>query len=199
VSIAGLPSSPASNSTFPTTVLKQLADRTGMSEDSTLDNPVSTYSVDIGPFSQAQARVRSDVKAARPSASVSGAAATFFQAISQVSSTQADSLTTPGRFHPLDPPATENVARVLVGTAPRTRRRLEAPGIEEGAYRLAKDEPLVAMLTAASIRSAIATGPEAGAPCGGSGIGSIPMRMGKTRGASSRGLESRRAASVTAG
>ena len=36
--------------------------------------------------------------------------------------------------------------------------------IEEGADRLAEDEPLLAMLTAASIRSRIATGPEAGAP-----------------------------------
>ena len=70
---------------------------------------------------------------------------------------------TPGRFRPLDPPETDDVARVLAGTARRIRRRLEALGIEEGEDRLAEDEPLLAMLTAASIRSRIATGPEAGA------------------------------------
>ncbi len=70
----------------------------------------------------------------------------------------------PGRFHPLDPPETDDVARVLAGTARRIRRRLEILGIEEGEDRLAADEPLLAMLTAASIRSRIATGPEAGAP-----------------------------------
>lgn len=74
---------------------------------------------------------------------------------------------TPGRFRPLDPPETDDVARVLAGTARRIRRRLEFPGAEadEGAEdRLAEDEPLLAMLTAASIRSRIATGPEAGSP-----------------------------------
>jgi hypothetical protein len=70
----------------------------------------------------------------------------------------------PGRFRPLDPPETDDVARVLAGTARRIRRRLEAPGNEEGEDRLAEDEPLLAMLAAASIRSRIATGPEAGAP-----------------------------------
>ena len=54
---------------------------------------------------------------------------------------------------PLDPPETDDVARVLAGTARRIRRRLEALGIEEGEDRLAEDEPLLAMLTAASIRS----------------------------------------------
>jgi len=71
---------------------------------------------------------------------------------------------TPGRFRPLDPPETDDVARVLAGTARRIRRRLEALGIEEGEDRVAEDEPLLAMLSAASIRSRIATGPEAGAP-----------------------------------
>jgi len=71
---------------------------------------------------------------------------------------------TPGRFHPLDPPETDDVARVLAGTARRIRRRLEILGVENGEDRLAEDEPLLAMLTAASIRSRIATGPEAGAP-----------------------------------
>jgi hypothetical protein len=70
----------------------------------------------------------------------------------------------PGRFLPLDPPETDDVARVLAGTARRIRRRLEALGIEEGEDRLAEDEPQLAMLTAASIRSRIATGPEAGEP-----------------------------------
>jgi hypothetical protein len=70
----------------------------------------------------------------------------------------------PGRFRALDPPETDDVARVLAGTARRIRRRLEILGVEEGEDRLAEDEPLLAMLTAASIRSRIATGPEAGAP-----------------------------------
>ncbi len=74
---------------------------------------------------------------------------------------------TPGRFRPLDPPETDDVARVLAGTARRIRRRLEFLGAEadEGAEdRQAEDEPLLAMLAAASIRSRIATGPEAGSP-----------------------------------
>jgi hypothetical protein len=70
----------------------------------------------------------------------------------------------PGRFHPLDPPETDDVARVLAGTARRIRRRLESSGEEEGEDRLAEDDPLLALLSAASIRSRIATGPEAGAP-----------------------------------
>ncbi len=74
------------------------------------------------------------------------------------------SASTPGRFRPLDPPETDDVARVLAGTARRIRRRLEALGFEEGEDRLAEDEPLLAMLTAASIGSRIATGPEAGSP-----------------------------------
>lgn len=73
----------------------------------------------------------------------------------------------PGRFRALDPPDTDDVARVLAGTARRIRRRLEFLGAEVGEGvedRLAEDEPLLAMLTAASIRSRIATGPEAGSP-----------------------------------
>jgi hypothetical protein len=70
----------------------------------------------------------------------------------------------PGRFHPLDPPETEDVARVLAGTARRIRRSLESTGEEDGEDRLAEDDPLLALLSAASIRSRIATGAEAGAP-----------------------------------
>jgi hypothetical protein len=72
-----------------------------------------------------------------------------------------------GRFRALDRPETGDVARVLAGTARRIRRRLEFLGAGEGEAgedRLAEDEPLLAMLAAASIRSRIATGPEAGAP-----------------------------------
>ncbi|MAG33510.1 MAG: hypothetical protein CL908_21750 [Deltaproteobacteria bacterium] len=56
------------------------------------------------------------------------------------------------------------------GTARRIRRRLEHGGAEAreareaDGDRLAEDEPLLAMLGAASIRSRIATGPEAGTP-----------------------------------
>ena len=70
----------------------------------------------------------------------------------------------PGRFLALDPPETDDVARVLAGTARRIRRRLESSGEEDGEDRLAEDDPLLALLSSASIRSRIATGAEAGAP-----------------------------------
>ena len=71
----------------------------------------------------------------------------------------------PGPFAPLPPPETEDVARVLAGTARRILRRLERSGAETDEDRIAAaDDPLMAMLGAASIRSRIATGPEAGEP-----------------------------------
>ena len=70
----------------------------------------------------------------------------------------------PGPFAPLPPPETEDVARVLAGTARRILRRLERKGITMEEDLLAADDPLMAMLGAASIRSRIATGPEAGDP-----------------------------------
>ena len=70
----------------------------------------------------------------------------------------------PGPFAPLPPPETEDVARVLAGTARRILRRLERKGITMEEDSLADDDPLMAMLGAASIRSRIATGPEAGEP-----------------------------------
>jgi hypothetical protein len=70
----------------------------------------------------------------------------------------------PGRFRGLDPPETEDVARVLVGTARRILRRFERKGITMEEDPFAADDPLMAMLGAASIRSRIATGPEAGNP-----------------------------------
>ena len=70
----------------------------------------------------------------------------------------------PGRFAPLPPPETEDVARVLAGTARRILRRFERKGITMDEDPLAADDPLMAMLGAASIRSRIATGPEAGDP-----------------------------------
>jgi hypothetical protein len=70
----------------------------------------------------------------------------------------------PGAFAPLPPPETEDVARVLAGTARRIRRRLESSGEEDGEDRLAEHDPLLALLSSASIRSRIATGAEAGAP-----------------------------------
>ncbi len=70
----------------------------------------------------------------------------------------------PGSFSPLPPPETEDVARVLAGTARRILRRLERKGITMEEDPLADDDPLMAMLGAASIRSRIATGPEAGDP-----------------------------------
>jgi hypothetical protein len=66
-----------------------------------------------------------------------------------------------GSFVPLSPPETEDVARVLAGTARRILRIVERRGLDSDGDSLALDDPLLAMLTAASIRSRIATGPEA--------------------------------------
>ncbi len=68
----------------------------------------------------------------------------------------------PGRFLLLAPPTTEDVARVMAGTARRVMRLLEKRGLNSAADPLADDDPLLATLMAASIRSRIATGPEAG-------------------------------------
>jgi len=54
------------------------------------------------------------------------------------------------------------VARVLAGTARRILRRLERSGVQMDEDPIAAGDPLMAMLGAASIRSRIATGPEAG-------------------------------------
>jgi hypothetical protein len=70
----------------------------------------------------------------------------------------------PGPFLPLPPPTTEDVARVMAGTARRVMRLLEKRGVENEDDRLATDDPLLATLMAASVRSRIATGPEAGQP-----------------------------------
>jgi len=70
----------------------------------------------------------------------------------------------PGPFAPLPPPETEDVTRVLAGTARRILRRLERKGITMEEDPLSDDDPLMAMLGAASIRSRIATGPETGEP-----------------------------------
>jgi len=67
-----------------------------------------------------------------------------------------------GSFVPLPPPETEDVARVLAGTARRILRIVERKGLDSDEDSLASDDPLLAMLAAASIRSRIATGPEAG-------------------------------------
>jgi hypothetical protein len=67
------------------------------------------------------------------------------------------------RFLPLPPPSADEVARVLAGTARRIRRLLEdRAGDDEDA--LARDEPLLALLAAASLRTRIATGPQRGEP-----------------------------------
>ena len=68
----------------------------------------------------------------------------------------------PGRFVPLPPPETEDVARVMAGTARRVMRLLEMRGLERSDDPLASEEPLLATLMAASIRSRIATGQRAG-------------------------------------
>jgi hypothetical protein len=70
----------------------------------------------------------------------------------------------PGPFLPLPPPETEDVARVMAGAARRVMRHLKKHGLENDDDPLASDDPLLATLMAASIRSRIATGPEAGEP-----------------------------------
>jgi hypothetical protein len=64
-------------------------------------------------------------------------------------------------FVALPPPTGDDVARVLAGTARRLHRLLatRADGDEDA---LARDEPLLALLARASLRTRIATGPEAG-------------------------------------
>ena len=61
------------------------------------------------------------------------------------------------RFLPLPPPDADEMARVLAGTARRIQRVIEA-GIEDDEDALARDEPLLALLSAASLQSRIATG-----------------------------------------
>jgi hypothetical protein len=65
------------------------------------------------------------------------------------------------RFLPLPPPDADEVARVLAGTARRIQRVIEA-GIEDDEDALARDEPLLALLSAASLQSRSATGAHQG-------------------------------------
>ena len=65
------------------------------------------------------------------------------------------------RFLPLPPPSPHEVARVLAGTARRVARLVESRA-EGDDDVLARDEPLLATLAAASLRSRIAMGPGAG-------------------------------------
>jgi hypothetical protein len=69
----------------------------------------------------------------------------------------------PGRFLPLPPPEPDEIARVLAGTARRIQRLIEDrhAGDEDA---LARDEPLMALLAAASLQTRIATGPHRGEP-----------------------------------
>jgi hypothetical protein len=65
------------------------------------------------------------------------------------------------RFLPLPPPSPDEVARVLAGTA-RRLARLVASRAEGDDDALGRDEPLLATLTVASLRSRVAMGPGAG-------------------------------------
>jgi hypothetical protein len=67
------------------------------------------------------------------------------------------------RFFLLPPPSNDEVARVLAGTARGIHRLLEARA-EGDDDALARDEPLLALLAAASLRTRIATGPHTGEP-----------------------------------
>jgi hypothetical protein len=65
------------------------------------------------------------------------------------------------RFLPLPPPGDEAVARVLAGTARRLQRTV-AKRAAEDEDALARDEPLLAVLAASSLRARSASGPNAG-------------------------------------
>ena len=65
------------------------------------------------------------------------------------------------RFTPLPPPDHDEVARVLAGTA-RRLQRIVAKRAAEDEDALARDEPLLAVLAAASLRARSASGPNAG-------------------------------------
>jgi len=65
------------------------------------------------------------------------------------------------RFLPLPPPDDDAVARVLAGTA-RRLQRIVAKRAAEDEDALARDEPLLAVLAAASLRGRSASGPNAG-------------------------------------
>jgi hypothetical protein len=65
------------------------------------------------------------------------------------------------RFLPLPPPDGDAVARVLAGTA-RRLQRIVAKRAAEDEDALARDEPLLAVLAAASLRARSASGPNAG-------------------------------------
>jgi hypothetical protein len=65
------------------------------------------------------------------------------------------------RFLVLPPPSNDEVARVLAGAARRIHRLLKARA-EGDDDALARDEPLLALLAAASLRTRIATGPHTG-------------------------------------
>jgi hypothetical protein len=67
------------------------------------------------------------------------------------------------RFLPLPPPEADEVARVLAGAARRIQRVIEARDADD-ADALARDEPLLALLAARSLRTRIATGPDRGEP-----------------------------------
>jgi hypothetical protein len=70
----------------------------------------------------------------------------------------------PGPFLPLPPPELDDVARVMAGTARRVMRLIEKLRLEDEDDPLPEDDPLLATLMAASVRSRIATSPEAGQP-----------------------------------
>jgi hypothetical protein len=67
------------------------------------------------------------------------------------------------RFLPLPAPDADEVARVLAGTARRIQRLIEARAGDD-ADALARDQPLLALLAAASLRTRIATGLHRGEP-----------------------------------
>ena len=69
----------------------------------------------------------------------------------------------PSHFLALPPPEPDEVARVLAGAARRIQRVIEARDADD-AEALARDESLLSLLTAASLRTRIATGPHRGEP-----------------------------------
>jgi hypothetical protein len=68
-----------------------------------------------------------------------------------------------GRFLPLPPPESNEVGYVLAGAARRIQRAMEARHADDE-DALAREEPLLALLAAASLRARIATGTHRGEP-----------------------------------
>ena len=101
-------------------------------------------------------------------------------------------------FIALAPPNGDDVARVLVGTARRLRRLVEQRLENADEDALARDEPLLAWLAQASLRTQIATGPEAGERWRRVGDRVVPTRANGSDESDDRGVARHREMSLHA-